>query len=249
MGVAAGPLKFRIWYMKSLRSVWSLRRLWEWPFELSRCLEIWEMRKRDVRFSVLCCVLSMPIERLFAVSGRKQFEEREQAGNTDYGAHNVVHVGCVDNHVRPMVMMLSKKGQPQGLWANREIRLTWLFLQSQIPRIAKGHFTHYIEGHIVELFDNVYSLFPILALDAANRVQELISTTYQNIFMPHQIGHAERKAKHSPHTWVLFLIAFVDNVHGVVDLWCEEARIFCHRGDIFRAEIVDDLLSVVVVEA
>lgn len=148
-----------------------------------------------------------------------------------------------------MVTVLSKEGQSEGLWASRERRLTWLFLQSQIPRIAKGYFTHDIEGHIVELFDIVHSLFPILALDTANRVQELISTTYQDIFMPHQIGHAERKAKHSPHTWMLFLITFVDNVHGMVDLWCEEPRVFCHRGDIFRAETVNDLLSVMVVEA
>ncbi len=32
---------------------------------------------KDVRFGVLCCVLSVPVERLLAVSGWEPFEERE----------------------------------------------------------------------------------------------------------------------------------------------------------------------------
>ena len=74
------------------------------------------MGQRDIRFGVLCCVLSVPVERLFAVYGRNPFEEREQAGNTNYGAHDVIHIGCVDNYVRPMVAMLYKEGQLESLW-------------------------------------------------------------------------------------------------------------------------------------
>lgn len=61
---------------------------------------------------MLCCVFSVSVKSLLAVSGRKSFEERGKARNTDYGAHDVVRVdGVVDNHVRPVVTMLSKEYQ------------------------------------------------------------------------------------------------------------------------------------------
>lgn len=148
---------------------------------------------------MLCCIFRVPVERLSAVRWRKPFEERKQTGNTDYGAHDVVHVGGVDNHVGPMVAVLSKEDQSVVLWISRGRGLTWLFLQSHFPRVAKGHFTHDVKGHIVELLDNVDSPFAILALDAANRVQELISTAYQDVFIPNQVGHAEGKAEYPPH--------------------------------------------------
>lgn len=40
------------------------------------------------------------------MSGRKPFEDREQTGYTDNGTHDIVHVGCVDDHIGPVVAML-----------------------------------------------------------------------------------------------------------------------------------------------
>ena len=51
----------------------------------------------------------MPVERLSAVSGRKPFEERKKARNTDCSTHDVVHIRCVDDHIGPMIMMFSKQ--------------------------------------------------------------------------------------------------------------------------------------------
>ncbi len=124
------------------------------------------MAGENVRFGVLCCVLSVPIECRSAVSGRKPFEEREQARNTKHGAHDVVNVGSVNNHVSPVAAILSREVS-LALLVDR-VRLTWLLHQSQIPRIAKRHFTHYVEGQIVEILDNVHSLSPILVLDTTN---------------------------------------------------------------------------------
>ena len=98
-----------------------------------------------------------------------------------------------------MVAVLSKEGQMMVWWVSQERGLTWLFLQSHFPRIAKGHFTHDVECHIIELLNNVDPSFPVLSLDATNSVQELISTPYQHVFIPNQVGHAERKAEHPPH--------------------------------------------------
>ena len=40
---------------------------------------------------------------------RKPFKERKQTRNTDYGAHDVVHIGGVNNHVGPVVTIFCKK--------------------------------------------------------------------------------------------------------------------------------------------
>lgn len=144
--------------------------------------------------------------------------------------------------------MFSIGGQPEASGMNRGRRLTRLLLQSYIPRFAKGHFTHDVERHIIELLDNVDPLFPILALDVANYIQELIGPAYQDVFVQHQIGNAESKAEHPPHTGVLLLVTFVDNVHRVVDLWCEEPRVLFHRWNVVRAKAIYNLLSVMVIE-
>ena len=58
-----------------------------------------------IRFGVLCRIFCMPVQCLPQVRGLVPFEEGEQAGNTDYGAHDVVHVSGFDDHVRPVKAM------------------------------------------------------------------------------------------------------------------------------------------------
>ena len=48
---------------------------------------------------------------------------------------------------------------------------------------------------------------------------------------------------------MLLLVTFVNDVHGMIDLWSGEARVLFHRWDVFRAEAVDNFLRVVIIEA
>ena len=46
----------------------------------------------------------------------------------------------------------------------------------------------------------------------------------------------------------MFFVTFVDNVHRVIDLRREEARILCHGRDGLVAKSIDDLLGGMIVE-
>ena len=49
----------------------------------------------------------MSIERLSTMGRRELFEDREQARNTDYSAHNIVHESRIDDHISPVITVLS----------------------------------------------------------------------------------------------------------------------------------------------
>jgi hypothetical protein len=121
---------------------------------------------------------------------RELFQEGEEARNVDYSAHNVVHIGCIDNHVSPVETVFFRKVRSNGR-VYMSSRLTWLRLQLHIPRIAKGHFPHDIEGHVVELLNDVHAHLPIFHFNIGNYVQKLIDSADQNIFVLHQVGNAK----------------------------------------------------------
>ena len=49
----------------------------------------------------------MSIERLPAMGRRKLFEDGEEARDTDYSAHNIVHESRIDDHIGPVITVLS----------------------------------------------------------------------------------------------------------------------------------------------
>ena len=64
--------------------------------------------RRNVRCSVFCCVLGVSIERLPTMGRRNLFENGEKAGNTDYSTHDIVHESRIDDHIGPVVTVLSR---------------------------------------------------------------------------------------------------------------------------------------------
>ena len=60
----------------------------------------------DIRLGVLNRILSLSIKRFLAVSRRKLLEQGEKTRDADDGAHEIVHEGCLDNDIGPVVWML-----------------------------------------------------------------------------------------------------------------------------------------------
>ena len=112
-----------------------------------------------------------------------------------------------------------------------------------MTRFTEGHLAHDVEGHIVEFLNNVHTFLPTVVFESVNSVQEVIGSTDEYVFVLQRIGHAECKASHPHHTRVIFSIAFVDVVHGTVDFWCGETRVFYHIWRELRAKAIDYLLS------
>jgi len=69
--------------------------------------------EENLRFGMFRCVLGVLVECPLTVNGRKPLQEREKAGNTDYGAHDIVDVSCFHYHVGPMVSMLLQSLSPK----------------------------------------------------------------------------------------------------------------------------------------
>ena len=95
-----GSLVVKMWWTKSFRCVGWRRRL-----ELGVLVYGEGEKGGGVRFGVLGGVFGMSVESGFHVRSIKIFEEGEEAGNHADGAHYVVHVGCVDDYVGPVVAM------------------------------------------------------------------------------------------------------------------------------------------------
>jgi hypothetical protein len=63
-------------------------------------------KEKDLRCGMLSSIFGMAIQSLLHMIRLVPFQEREETWNYADSSHNIVHVGCVDDNIRPMISML-----------------------------------------------------------------------------------------------------------------------------------------------